>query len=456
MDTMTEPPVPEDRPVPVSAGRPKRFTGMRRFGTRVRRAGSRTWGRVRKARDADGAAETGMHRLIDLHAASVAGDAMIAVALANTIFFDVPVGEARLKVGMYLLITMAPFALLAPMVGPILDRFRHGRRYALATTLLARAFLAYLIAEHLQDWVLYPAAFGVLVLSRSYGVARGAAVPRLLPSRLTLVEANARGSLAGIAAGAVAAGAAIGLAQFGSEWALRGAAVVFVLGMIAALRLPPRTDSQPPETVPRIFQLPGHKSNVRLFSVQIWTAVVATGAMRALYGFLTLYFAFRTREDDLGLPPTAALGIIIGSLGLGSFASTAIGTRLKLRRPLRLHVIAALIATVSCVIAAFTYSLVAAALLALLTATVSGLCKLGVDAVIQEGVQEDFRASAFGHSETLLQLAWVVGGAIGLIPLAGPAGLGLAAGCLAVLALIVARLRWLVKEEPAQGTPRTV
>lgn len=441
MNTMIDDSAPAKAPTapPPTAGA-RRFTGVRRFGRRFTAVGRKGWGRIRKARDADGAAQTGMHRLIDLHAASVAGDAMIAVALAGTIFFNLPVGEARLKVGLYLLITMAPFALLAPMVGPILDRFRHGRRYALATTMLARAFLAWLIADQLDTWLLYPAAFGVLVLSRAYGVARSAAVPRLLPGRLTLVEANARGSLAGTLAAGIAVGLAIMLAQFGGEWALRGASVVFVVGMISALRLPPLADSQRPETLPRMFQLPGHKSSVRLFDTEIWTAVVATAALRALYGFLTLYFAFRTREDDLGLPAVVALGIVAGALGLGTLTATVVGTRLKLRHPLRLHVTAVLVATGCCAIAAFTYSLPAAAALAFVTATASGLCKFGVDAVIQQRVAEEYRASAFGHSETLLQLAWVLGGAIGLIPLVGHLGLGLAAVCVGAAALAATRL----------------
>src|SRR5688572_14574221 len=120
---------------------------------------------VRGARTRGGAGEPGMIRLLDLHAASIAGDTLIAIGLAGTIFFSVPAGEARSRVALYLLVTMLPFALLAPVVGPVLDRFRHGRRYALATTFLSRAFLAYLISENLHDIALYPAAFGVLVLS---------------------------------------------------------------------------------------------------------------------------------------------------------------------------------------------------------------------------------------------------------------------------------------------------
>ena len=137
--------------------------------------------RVGDARARGAANEIGMVRLFDLHALSCAGDTLIAIGLAGTIFFNVPLGEARSKVALYLLITMVPFALLAPVVGPLLDHFRHGRRYALAATMLGRAFLAYVISDNLLGWGLYPAAFGVLALSRAYGVARSAAVPRLLP-----------------------------------------------------------------------------------------------------------------------------------------------------------------------------------------------------------------------------------------------------------------------------------
>ena len=93
---------------------------------------------VRRVTHAKGAGESGLGRLIELHAVNTAGDAMVAVALANTLFFSVPTGEARGRVALYLLITMAPFAVMAPIIGPLLDRFRHGRRYAIAATMLAR------------------------------------------------------------------------------------------------------------------------------------------------------------------------------------------------------------------------------------------------------------------------------------------------------------------------------
>jgi hypothetical protein len=63
----------------------------------------------------------------------------VSVALANTLFFAVPLGEARDKVALYLVMTMAPFALLSPLVGPILDRTRGAYRLAIIGAGLAAA-----------------------------------------------------------------------------------------------------------------------------------------------------------------------------------------------------------------------------------------------------------------------------------------------------------------------------
>ncbi|SHM97008.1 MFS transporter [Cryptosporangium aurantiacum] len=411
------------------------FSGAARFS-------GRGWARVRRVRSADGADETGLHKMFDLHALSCAGDALVAVGLAGTIFFSVPVGEARTRVALYLLITMAPFALLAPLVGPVLDRFRHGRRYALATTMLARGFLAYAIADQLDTWVLYPAAFGVLVMSKSYGVARSAAVPRLLPSRITLVEANARGSLAGTIFGGIAGAVGAALAMFGPGWPLRLATVVFFVGMVLSLRLPAGVDSDRPEVPPRVFALLAHKEALRLWNLPVWAAVTAGGTLRAVFGFLALFMAFRVREDDLLLEPLAALGAVAAALAIGSFVATLIGSRLKLRRPLLLDAIAVSAVALGAAVAAVFYSLPVLVALAFGTALASSLAKLAVDAVIQERLPDESRASAFAHSETMIQLAWVSGGAVGLIPLSGQWGLFLVALVVAAVAVRVGAWAW--------------
>lgn len=178
---------------------------------------------------------------------NAAGDTAFAVSLAGTVFFAVPSSQARDRVALFLLLTMAPFALMAPLIGPILDRFRHGRRWAIGATLGLRGFLVWSLAASISgsDTWLYPAALGCLVASKAYGVTRASAVPRLLPKDVTLVTANSRISLAGLVGATVGAGIAGAFAAIGPEWSLRWAALVYTVGLILAIRLPSRVDSPP-------------------------------------------------------------------------------------------------------------------------------------------------------------------------------------------------------------------
>ncbi|SNY70682.1 MFS transporter [Paractinoplanes atraurantiacus] len=400
------------------------------------RGGAWATRRVGTARAKGAANEVGMIRLFDLHAISCAGDTLIAIGLAGTIFFNVPLGEARSNVALYLLITMVPFALLAPVVGPLLDHFRHGRRYALAVTMLGRAFLAYVISDHLFGWGLYPAVFGVLALSRAYGVARSAAVPRLLPEGVGLSQVGARASVYGTFAGAVVAPLGLLAFKIGPQWPLRVAAILFVVGMVISLRLPPRADSDPPEAVPRPWRAMlrlGRGEDRPLAGRLVISTLVGSASLRLLYGFTLLYLAFVIMANDLDttvlgndVGNKGAVGVIGGALAIGTFLSTAVGTRLRIRRPLALQSAGLMITAGAGVLATLFYSLATVTLLALTVAIFSGIAKLAVDATIQERVPERLRASAFSHSETVLMIAWVIGGGIGLIPLPGRVGVALA------------------------------
>ncbi len=412
------------------------------------RGGAWATRRIGTVRARGAANEIGMIRLFDLHAVSCAGDALIAIGLAGTIF-SVPLGEARGKAGLYLLITMVPFALLAPVVGPLLDHFRHGRRYALAVTMLGRAFLAYVMSNNLTGWALYPAAFGVLALSRAYGVARSAAVPRLLPAGVGLSQVGARASVYGTFAGAVVAPIGLLAFRFGPQWPLRVAIIIFAVGMVVSLRLPPRADSDPPEAMPRAWRTVlglNRGSDRPLSGPLVLAALFGSAGLRLIYGFLLLFLTFAIMAGDVQTTVLGrefgkgtAVGVVGGALALGTFLSTAAGTGLRIRRPLALQSSGLVLTAGAAILATVFYNLATIALLALLTAIFSGIAKLAVDASIQERVPERLRATAFAHSETVLMLAWVTGGGLGLIPLTGRLGVALAA-LLAVLA--AARASW--------------
>ena len=69
---------------------------------------------------------------------------------------------------------MAPFALLAPLIGPAIDRFRMGHRW-IATFLFAlRALCALALAFTLLDLALYFFALALLIAAKASGIVRQA------------------------------------------------------------------------------------------------------------------------------------------------------------------------------------------------------------------------------------------------------------------------------------------
>jgi hypothetical protein len=208
------------------------------------RAGRRTAGLVHRITGAQGADRTGLGTLIEMTAVSGAADAFVTVALAGTIFFSSSVDQARGRVVLFLLITMAPFAVLAPFIGPALDRIQQGRRFVLAGTMLTRGLLCYAMSANVANSVtLLPAAFGILVLQKAGGVVKASVTPRLLPPEITLVTANARSGLISIVASTVAAGLAAGVQlSGGAAWTLRVGALVYLAAMVLAFRLPEQID----------------------------------------------------------------------------------------------------------------------------------------------------------------------------------------------------------------------
>ncbi|WP_069815939.1 MFS transporter [Streptomyces sp. TP-A0874] len=455
---------------------------------------------IRRATHAHGAGESGLGKLIELHAVNSAGDMMITIALASTVFFSVPTDEARGRVALYLAVTMAPFTLLAPVVGPLLDRVPHGRRAAMAGAMLTRAVLALTMSAAVAtgSLELYPAALGVLVASKAYGVVRSAVVPRLLPPRFSLVKANSRVTLSGLLATGLAAPIGVGLQSVGPGWPLYGACAVFLAGMLLSFSLPPTVDSAKGEAKARFglgigaagaseespeprgglgarggrrsasYGGPGRrrflvrrrggglprprKPGLRTVGPAVLHGLQANAALRCLSGFLIFFLAFLLREHPIGNQSAAvSLGVVGVAAGVGNALGTATGAWLKSRGPEAIIATVLGIALGATVSAAALFSAPALAGVAGVAGLSQALGKLSLDALIQRDVPEQVRTSAFARSETLLQMSWVAGGAIGIaLPLSGVLGMSVAAALLALGA--AASVRGLLSAA-RRGTP---
>lgn len=457
---------------------------------------------------ASGAGRTGLSNLIELTAAGGVGDAFVAVALAGTLFFSASVDQARGRIALALLITMAPFAVLAPFLGPMLDRVQQGRRYILMGTLLARGLLCWGMAgavQHNDTLTLLPAAFGVLVLQKAYGVTRAAVTPRLLPSEITLVSANARSALGALVATTLGAGLAAGISALtgggngGAAWVLRIGTAVYLAAMVLGLRLPDGVDTpaatepavDADQTQPEGFepydaagqaaadgaarrsgpdgaragqpgpggtrQMPGGQGRGRTGLRRVFKmprigpvvreAMQANAALRAYSGFMIFFLAFILRTQHFGgTPDKVALGEMIGAAALGGLLGTGIGAALKSRAPQGIVFGMLTLATIVTALCAAFFGLLAALIVALAAALGQALVKLALDAILQHEIGEEVRSSTFAVSETLHQLSWVAGGLLGLLlslTNSGVAGLSVAAAGLgvALVALVLARRR---------------
>lgn len=408
--------------------------------------------RARKAAGAQGAERSGLNRLIELHACNAAGDAAVAIALAGTIFFAGATSDARGQVALFLGLTMLPFAIVAPLIGPFLDRFSHGRRWAIGATFALRGFLCWVLAGAIASesvWF-YPAALGVLVASKAYGVTRAAAVPRLVPREITLVKANGRVSLAGVVGASISAPLAGLAAIFGPEWVLRYAFLVFVLGTVAAILLPANVDAKDTDDS-SASRRPGLPPKVSF-------ALRVNCGPRWLSGFLTMYMAFLLRAEPIeGWEDrtTLLLGLVIGGAGLGNTLGIVVASVARKINPAVMVVVALLSDIAIVVVAAIFYSVPAIVALGLVAGLMQYLAKVSLDSTIQTGVPASSHSSAFARGDTTLQLAWVVGGFVGIaMPWIPRLGLSVAAVVLGAWAIFTLGTKFTNRGATTRITPQ--
>lgn len=444
-------PAGRNDPPPADRGG-DRVTVTRAAAQRSREMGSRVYGLVQRAATADGADKSGLTALTWPVVANFAVDSAMAVALANTLFFAAATGESKGRVALYLLVTIAPFAVVAPLIGPALDRVQHGRRVALALSFVLRTGLALLLIMNYDgatgsfpSWVLYPCALAMMVLSKSFTVLRSAVTPRVMPPAIDLVRVNSRLTVFGLLGGTVVGGGiAAGVEYvctrlFELPGALFVVVGVAVAGAALAMHIPrwvEVTTGEIPTTLSYRYHSAARRRWGHLPRVGDWPEQVrqASGVLRqplgrniitalwgnctikVMVGFLFLYPAFVAKAHDAnGWVQLGILGLIGAAAGVGNFAGNFTSARLQLGRPAVLVVRCTLAVVAVALAAALAGTLAMAAIATLVTSGSSAIAKASLDAALQDDLPEESRASAFGRTESTLQLAWVLGGAMGVL-----------------------------------------
>jgi hypothetical protein len=377
-------------------------------------------------------------KLARVHALAIAVDTLVAMALAGSLFFSIPTGEARGRVALYLLLTMAPFAVVAPLIGPALDRAAGGRRWMVILSSAGRAVVCVFMARHIDSLLLFPEAFLLLVMSKAYLVTKSALVPTVVRSDEELVEANAKLSLLAGVVGLVAGIPGVVLLKLaGPEWTVGVAAVVAVGAAIAGTRLPATRIATEPA---------GPAEEAELRGASIVLAASAMGLLRGVVGFLTFLLAFDLRGGgyDTAIPvglsvgravrlsldmhveplggggghPAWHFGIVLAVSVIGSLFGAAIAPFLRSNFSEE-HILVGSLG--SCVAAATVAALQGGVFGAAIIASVVGIAastgKLAFDSLVQRDAPDANRGRSFARFETRFQLVWVVGA---FLPVAFP------------------------------------
>jgi hypothetical protein len=352
-------------------------------------------------------------RLARAHAAGIAGDALFAIGLAGTVFFSLDFNSARWRVALYLMLTIAPFAVAAPFIGPALDRIRGGRRWIIVGSMALRALLAFLVVRHLDSILFYPEAFGMLVLGKVYTISKSAVVPGTVRTDEELVEANSKLTvLSALVVVVAAAPGGLFLWLGGAQWTLALSGLCFAVGTVLALRLTPTTVAEEPA---------GEAEKEELRSAGIVLAGTAMAVIRGVVGFLSFMLAFAFKDSGGTL---WQLGVVAATAQLGFFCGAVAAPRLRrYASEDRILVGALMVTAVGGLVTAVLGGLVGAALLSMLVGATGSASKQAFDAILQRDAPDANRGRSFARFETRFQLVWVLGALLPIIvPIPAQAG----------------------------------
>lgn len=338
-------------------------------------------------------------RLAITHALMMGGDAAMVVALADSLFFDIDLDAARSRVLLFLVIGFAPFLVVAPLIGPLIDRVAGGRKFVIEMVALARVILTLLMAQYLDALALFPLVFASLVLQKTYAVSKSAIVPSTVRSEAELVEANSKlGLIAGITGAVAVIPAGLLLQVIGAPATLVYGAMLFVGALAASTRLSPDVVASDAADAEETTEL--HSSNVQL-------GAIAMTVLRGLVGFTFFHLAFWLRSQDQG---TLWFAAVVGVSALASMLGNAVASLLRARvREETMLTVALLVCAGAGLAVSVLGGPFGAVVLAGVLNLMAALGRLNFESIVQRDAPGANRGRAFAVFETRFQLAWAIG-----------------------------------------------
>ena len=411
----------------------------------------------------------------------LAGDTLVTISLAGSLFFSISPTEAKSKVLLYLLLTIAPFAVVSPLLGPVIDRSRGARRAMVVFSAVGRMAIVPFMARDIHSLWLFPEAFMILVLSKLYLVTRGALIIEIAEAEEEHQESaamhmaadaylgeqpteggtphglagwNAQLTLLGTLAGfVISIPGVILLKTAGAPGVLIFAAAVFLGGAIAGARLMlPRAVKQSRQE--RKAQSWEERESRQLSKEvpphpEVLLGLTANALLRGIAGFLVFLLAFGLRRSHAAL---YWYGLALGGSGVGALIGLSIVPRLRrwMGEP-QMILFALTIVCVGAIGAAYVGGLPIQIALAVLVGIAGAIGQPSFDAMTQRLVPREAQGRAFARFATRQQLIWVIGAlipvAIALPLVGGDVMIAVIAGVGALFYLIGRRIRVVSKRQ---------
>lgn len=328
----------------------------------------------------------------------------MAVALADSLFLSISPDAARTKVLLFLAVSMAPFAVVAPLIGPFIDRMKGGQRSVVLVVGVLRAAVLVGMANTLDSLTLFPLAFAALILGKTYAVSKSAIVPTTVTDEAGLVGANSRLAQIGGIAGFVVAGPAALAQLIDTRLSLAMGVVAFLGAAMNARRLPrARIADRPPDRL----------EMEELHSLSVARSARAMRLLRASVGFMFFHLAFWLRSQIAG---TAWFGFAIALSGLATLGANFAGPHLRQRMRVNTMMFVALTTIGAAGVLAAVYDRVLGGiLLAAAVNAAAAIGRLSFESTVQSGAPDANRGRAFARFEAQNQVAWVLGGLVPVI-----------------------------------------
>lgn len=335
----------------------------------------------------------------------IAGEAALAISLADSLFLSISPDAARSRVLLFLAISLAPFAVLAPVIGPFIDRLPGGRRLTVVGVGVVRAVLLIAMMRWINSLVLFPLAFASLVAAKVYAVSRSAIVPTVVESDEELMAANGRlGRLSGVVGFVVGAPAAL-LQLLDTRLSLGLSALCFALAAVAALALP-RHVAAAVTPADSLEERELHLPDVR------WAAF-AMLVLRAVVGFMFFHMAFWLRDQKAG---TAWFGLAVAVSSVSVFVANSVGPLMRRKFAERSLLDGALIVVaVTGLVTGYLGGITAGIVLIAVVNGTAAVGRLAFEAIVQAKAPDANRARAFVRFETNNQVAWVTAGLVAVV-----------------------------------------